>query len=152
MAHDKAKDRAYYQKNRDAILRRVAKWVRENPERVRQTGRRYYLQNRGKILAKQKQDQLADPTKIKRSWRKQNLRRKYGLTLDQYNALLAEQYNSCALCQESFRADKKPVVDHDHVTGRVRGILCQKCNMVLGFSGDSVERLQSAIEYLRKSR
>jgi len=55
----------------------------------------------------------------------------------------------CTLCGRPFSTPLRKCVDHDHKTGKVRGILCGSCNRALGLFGDSVERLQKAIDYLR---
>lgn len=72
---------------------------------------------------------------------------KYGLTVVDVDAMLAEQDGKCWLCQ------RKPavVIDHCHKTGRVRGMLCHGCNTGLGKLGDSVENLQRAIAYLERA-
>lgn len=79
------------------------------------------------------------------------LRRRYGITIDQYEAMLARQVGRCAIC----RTDKPGGnggrtfhVDHDHATGRVRGLLCSPCNSGLGHLGDSPGRLREALAYL----
>ena len=78
---------------------------------------------------------------------------KYGLSLDEIEDLLRSQGNLCAICKKhiEFSAqDKrdKPHVDHDHKTGKVRGILCLTCNTGIGMLGDSVELLDAAKLYL----
>ena len=77
--------------------------------------------------------------------------RKYGITLEQYNAMLAAQGGVCALCKMPGRFGKydKLDVDHCHETGRVRGLLCITCNHALGILGDNVEALEKAIKYLK---
>lgn len=72
---------------------------------------------------------------------------RYGITLEQYNQMLESQDESCRLCGR--RDIKKLHVDHDHKTGRVRGLLCSSCNMGLGLFADDFELLQKAIEYLK---
>lgn len=69
---------------------------------------------------------------------------KHGLTIEDYERLLAEQRGGCALCGSTDRL----CVDHDHETGRVRGILCFKCNTAIGMLGDSAAGLRRAFEYL----
>lgn len=65
--------------------------------------------------------------------RRSHLRRKYGLTPEEFEALLNEQDNRCALCQgEDPRSQTGWHLDHDHETGRIRGILCQPCNHLIG--------------------
>lgn len=70
---------------------------------------------------------------------------KYGLTPEDYRELLAAQNGKCAICQQEA---KHYAVDHDHVTGQVRGLLCDTCNVGLGHFRDDVGRLMSAAAYL----
>lgn len=86
------------------------------------------------------------------TWRKRNFRnkyKKYGLTFEEYEQMYEKQNGTCLLCktQQDFL-----VVDHDHDTDKVRGLLCNNCNLGLGHFKDSVESLLSAAEYLRKCR
>ena len=97
--------------------------------------------------------QLRHPDKRRYNELKQNLRR-LGMTVKQYNALLRKQNFQCGICK-TFDPGKNQfgnirfAIDHDHKTGRIRGLLCQSCNHLLGKAHDSVELLQSAIEYLQ---
>lgn len=78
--------------------------------------------------------------------RNQALIRKYNSTSEQYEAILTKQGGVCGICHEP-----KPYrlsVDHDHVTGTVRGLLCRDCNLGIGFLNDSIATLQAAITYL----
>jgi hypothetical protein len=81
-------------------------------------------------------------------------KRRYGITLAGYNALLEKQGGVCAICHQPQRETHKNgkaymlAVDHDHSTGKVRGLLCNKCNQALGALSDSVTLLQRAIDYL----
>jgi len=70
----------------------------------------------------------------------------YGLTLEEWHAMLISQSGRCALCCDPM---KDPHTDHDHETGAVRGLLCSGCNTALGRLGDSIEGLERAIAYLR---
>jgi hypothetical protein len=75
--------------------------------------------------------------------------RRYGITLDDYTSMHQKQGGCCAVCGVSEIEHGKPlVVDHEHTTGRVRGLLCHKCNIGLGLFGDDIFRLQRAINYL----
>ena len=82
--------------------------------------------------------------KRKLSNRKSHLKRKYGITLQEYDELLAAQGGGCAICGNPD-ADN---VDHDHVTGEVRGILCFNCNIAIGHIADEKDRLLLAFAYL----
>ena len=84
--------------------------------------------------------------KKKTSDRKSHLKRKYGLTLQEFDELLASQGGGCAICGNP-NADN---VDHDHVTGRVRGILCFTCNVAIGLIAEDEERLMGALSYLTR--
>lgn len=81
--------------------------------------------------------------------RDRQLRRTYGITLEQYNEMLREQNGRCKICgrKQPSRGKCFPV-DHDHKTGAVRGILCYQCNTGLGAFRDNVTILKSAIKYL----
>lgn len=79
-----------------------------------------------------------------RAW---SLQKKYGLSLEQYESMVAEQEGCCAICGE---VPQKLVVDHDHLTGNVRGLLCHACNVTLGLMKEDPARLLAAIGYLRK--
>lgn len=74
---------------------------------------------------------------------------RYGLTLDQHSQLLDSQNNKCAIC---FKVLLKPFTDHDHATGKVRGLLCGPCNMYIGHIQESLEVLESAKKYLIKHK
>ena len=87
-----------------------------------------------------------------RRWDK--LLKEYGITQEEYNELEAHQEYTCAICKEPETAMYKDVkcrlvVDHNHVTGVIRGLLCRACNIALGNFREDPKRLQSAIEYLR---
>lgn len=89
------------------------------------------------------------PKELASSWRS-HLNRRYGLTVEQYAAMLAAQYGRCAICRRELLSRRDTHVDHDHISGRIRGLLCRFCNHVLGLAGDSVETLRNAIAYLEK--
>ena len=79
-----------------------------------------------------------------------NRLRRYGISIEQFDALKAG--GSCPICANQY-VDKRhharqPVVDHDHVTGRVRGVICRSCNLGLGYANDDPEWLDSASFYL----
>lgn len=80
-----------------------------------------------------------------------NLRRCYGITLDEFDVLFAEQGYRCAICgvsNEDYSGKKSFHVDHDHATGAIRGILCHSCNIGLGNFKENGEVLHKAILYL----
>lgn len=82
-----------------------------------------------------------------------NRRYKYGITAEAFDALLAIQGGVCAVCRsdEWPGKDNRPHIDHCHATGRIRGILCGRCNTGLGQFGDDPARLRAAADYLERT-
>lgn len=93
---------------------RAKEWHRQNPERVRA------------IQLRKRENEC--PIKKKNSM----LKRKYGITIEQFDLMLAGQGGNCAICRMPPTAGKPLHVDHCHSTGRVRGLLCHQCNWYLG--------------------
>lgn len=83
----------------------------------------------------------ADPAKT----REYNLRKRYGITPEYYEELFHKQNGKCAICGTS---KEKLVIDHDHKTGKVRGLLCHNCNRGLGKFRDSPRTMLRVIDYL----
>lgn len=91
----------------------------------------------------------SDPrTKIRK--RRALLKHKYGISLEDYEAMLEKQGGVCAACGdvETRKDTQHLAVDHDHSTGVVRGILCQKCNTALGLLNDDPQRISALLNYL----
>lgn len=123
---------------------KVKEWQAENREKVRGYAKKYRDANREKCRAATKRWELEHPDQLAAYHRQRN----YGLTPTQHAALLLEQDGVCAICCQT---PKKWDVDHDHETGRVRGLLCHKCNTAIGLLGDNLTLIHSAQEYLRKA-
>lgn len=104
--------------------KRSIAWKKANVESTKMTSKRYYL-------------------KVK-----------YGLTMEQYDALLSAQGGCCACCgSDSVRGRGVYFpVDHDHETGAVRGLLCNPCNVGIGALGDCAEGVARALAYLERTR
>ena len=91
---------------------------------------------------------LRKPREAKHS----EIKYKYGITIDQYNKKLFEQGNCCAICgtDKPGGGHENLYVDHDHNTGKVRGLLCRNCNLMLGHAFDKIEILESGISYINR--
>jgi hypothetical protein len=100
---------------------------------------------------------------VRRLWDKNNkekikgyhLKHNVGITLKEYKELLQKQKNKCSLCNKPFSEKQirtRPVVDHCHISYKVRGILHQGCNSMIGFAKDKINLLQQGINYLNKNR
>ncbi len=121
----------------------------------------YYKKNKQKLLAYRKDFyENNKQTVIQRSkeWAEKNpeqrksnyLRSTYGITVEDYNLLYAKQKGCCAGCnRHQSELNKSLGVDHCHTTGIVRGLLCNKCNLAVGYVNDSIQILENLIKYLR---
>lgn len=81
------------------------------------------------------------------------MKRTYGIGLEEYHRLLQEQNGCCAVCKTAATASKKSrrlCIDHDHDSGKVRGLVCDRCNMLLGKSTEMLDILKSAVQYLER--
>jgi hypothetical protein len=89
--------------------------------------------------------------KVKITRRKVSLKKKYGITVDEYNLKLEAQQHKCAVCG-GVDNNKSLAVDHCHKTGKIRDLLCMSCNLVLGKVNDSPELLIKLANYLTKHK
>ncbi len=101
---------------------------------------------------KENRKQFYNSEKGIRSSRRSHLKRSFGMSLEEYEDKLKNQNNRCAICNSENSFDKWGVlaVDHDHKTGKIRDLLCFKCNTILGSVNDNPLILQKAINYLIK--
>ncbi len=116
--------------------------------------RKYYLKNKEKKKAQSKAWKRANPEKA-RSYRKNErdlrFRRVFGITLEDYERILEEQGGLCVICKGKDNS-KRLAVDHCHTTGKVRGLLCSRCNQGLGLFDDDEKKLRLAIKYLKDNQ
>lgn len=78
------------------------------------------------------------------------LLRSYGISEPDYKSLLESQGGVCKICGKECSTGRNLAVDHCHKTGKVRGLLCKKCNVSIGAFGDDIEVMSKAIEYLKQ--
>lgn len=106
----------------------------------------WYQSNRHKSTGYSRKWQKANPEKVL----DMHLQREFGISIEDYRALFAEQSGVCAICQGPGKPEKRLSVDHNHNTGKIRGLLCDSCNHSLGLLKESPEVLRRAAEYLEK--
>ena len=89
--------------------------------------------------------------------RKIKLKRDYGITLEQFNQMLIYQDYKCAICgnpEITIHNNSKKIqnlaVDHNHITNKIRGLLCKKCNLLIANADENIFILQNAINYINK--
>ena len=82
--------------------------------------------------------------------RESTLKRNFGLTLEDYDKMLVVQNSRCAICNvHQSKLDLRLAVDHDHETGKIRGLVCRDCNFFLGHLEKNYGLLLQALEYLK---
>ena len=125
------------------------KWRAKDPERHYATYRDWYHNGGGKEIVAAYKVKYYNPTRAKAK----DLRRAYQITLEEYEAMLERQDGLCAICRGDNAQTKYKrmlFVDHDHVTGKVRGLLCHRCNTGIGYMRDNISVLEAAISYLKE--
>lgn len=131
-------------------------WAKANPDKIRATKQRWYQRNKHKQQAYYQANRPRILALLKERYRNRDKKdrrlRTYGITDKQFADLFASQGNCCALCRASTPRHKNKdwSVDHDHATGKVRGILCNPCNTGIGLLGDNSDLCSAAAAYLRR--
>jgi len=97
-------------------------------------------------IARRKGLLRSDPNFDKR----RDLKRKYGISLEEYDLLFKSQGKTCAICKSKKSSGKGWHTDHDHKTGAIRGILCHFCNLALGHFKDDPDIMKHSIKYLNR--
>lgn len=124
-----SKERLEYVRKRDRESHARRYKSPETKEKHKLYVRKYRVENSDKVRLKQ---------------RKADLRNRYNMSYEDYENLLKKQDNKCAICDQVSVL----VVDHCHATGKVRGLLCNNCNVSLGLLKDDKEIIKKALEYL----
>jgi len=125
-------------------------WRQNNLEKMKEYRARWRKKNPAKMEAAGRKWRAANPEKQRATMRKRVLKR-FGLTPDEYDALVAAQDGRCAICQRADSGAKNRryfAVDHCHTTNKNRGLLCNSCNFLIGLCRDDPIIPQRAAEYL----
>jgi hypothetical protein len=139
----------WHEANKDHVRKYMQaygrKWRANNRQKHRAASRKWYAANKGRVAA----------TGHQRYERKRDgiLRLKYGIGLKQYYAMLLEQGGACAICQTQEpggRSKGQWHVDHCHTNKNVRGLLCDRCNRMLGYAKDVPAVLRAGASYLER--
>jgi hypothetical protein len=144
-----------FAKGDNGVLRRVCReckaeqhrqWRANNTERVKDWHRKYAQTPERKAAHRDRQRHYhyKDP----QAQADRNMRKKYGITLEQYQAMLEKQDGVCAVCGEGCKSGRALSVDHNHTTGQLRGLLCGNCNRGIGYLQDDPELIRAALEYI----
>lgn len=88
-------------------------------------------------------------TRWKKGQRRRHYKKKYGITIEQYHEMFKQQKGKCAICQKYRSRTRKLSVDHHHKTGKVRGLLCTRCNFAIGYANEDVKIIDNMKLYLK---
>lgn len=152
---------------KECVSAQTLQWAKRNPRKIQKISHKYSIA--GSTRAKRRKDYQKNKEvwhrrgkkfrmkpEAKNLYRRNHLQRKYGITPEMYEEMLLAQAGVCFICKKSEDAPRKGnpgdlrrlAVDHDHETGRVRKLLCHKCNTVIGLVGEDPLLLQKLKEYL----
>lgn len=144
--------REYRKKAGHKIKARHDERYRTDPEykaRKRRQYREKYQRNREWKLNWQTNYRRTNREKVRNADKNKRYKKQYGVTLEQFRAMLAEQGGACWICRKPFEKEADAQLDHCHATGKARGALCRMCNFAIGGFRDNIENLSRAIEYLK---
>ena len=163
---DKAVEKAYRDKNKE----KLSEWHKQNrlrnQEKVKAMARKSAIKHRVNNNAKKMERYYANPEKSKERYkaeyqmnkhkesyqkrlRNSTLKRLYGITIEDFDSMYIEQGGCCAICgKHQSELNRTLSVDHCHETGKVRGLLCRKCNAGIGHFDDDLGTMRNVIKYL----
>lgn len=153
----KERDKRYALENREKLreyhkqynidnAEKKRQYRKDNAERSRKYDKQYRIDNLEKVKGYYKTEEYRKRKK------KYYLMRDYNITMDDYNKMVAKQNGNCDICGK--HQDELKIfltVDHSHETGKIRGLLCTRCNLVIGCAKDDISILKNAIKYLKRN-
>lgn len=163
MSNEAAYHREWRRKNPEKSRAILRKWRLLNPEKVKEQKQRYYQKHKARVMEATKKwreehrEQLnaAERRAAKAPHRRKQRqvaqwKRRYGLTAEAAESLMASQNHACAICHTPFANLRKICVDHCHASTVVRGFLCNHCNVGIAQFRDNPDLLLAAVSYLRR--
>ena len=118
-SHCKECRKIYYQAHKTELIKYSRKYNRTHKDKILKQQREYSRTEKGKLIR-----------------RKQDLKKSYNITLEDYDHMFEQQKGVCAICGKVDVTGRRLAVDHDHKTGKVRGLLCTRCNVRVGILED----------------
>ena len=141
-------NKQYYEDNKENVLKQKREHYAKNKKKYSKRAKKYRANNSEKI----KKVKKCYTATHKKETKNLNLKRCYGITIEQYDQMFNVQEGKCKVCGKDQSELKQPLsVDHNHTTGKVRGLLCPNCNTILGHAKDDTDILQKVINYLKEN-
>ena len=138
MAYKHEEDRKKYYESHLEQIRKCKNEYKEKAKEIRKIHDNLHkeeLREKSKIYKEKHKDKI-------KNWR---LQKEHHITIQEYKNMFIEQEGKCAICGKKFNY---LCVDHDHNTGKIRGLLCHKCNLVIGYAHENIRTLISAAKFL----
>jgi hypothetical protein len=146
-----AEQKMYREKNKDRIAQYEREWRKKNAEKIAKKKSDWYFNN--KDVRKEYLDKNKERFKEVRQIHNKKLKFKgYNITEEQYLEMFNNQNGCCVICGTPQNELKCALhIDHNHETGKIRGLLCMKCNRGIGYFNDNIEKMKNAIDYIIKN-
>jgi hypothetical protein len=133
----------FYRANKEKVLIQCKEYYSSHAKEKYVYGKKWRKENKKAFYAMHKKWRDKNPDKLR------NLRlKKFNLSLEEYNVMLLSQRGVCKICGKT-QTKRSLAVDHDHKTGKNRGLLCTQCNLGIGYFEDNFLLLEESIKYLR---
>lgn len=130
--------------NKESHRKSCEKYNKLHPEKRKESYTNYAIRNK-ELISKNR-----NMPENKTRKRNGEIIKAYGITFNEFNQMVANQNNKCAICNLEFNNKKQTHIDHNHKTGIVRQILCHKCNVGIGLFGENIDLMKLAINYLER--
>jgi hypothetical protein len=159
------RNKKYYQEHKDNMNKKSHEYHKEHKKEEKEYHKKYRQENHEHIVAHSKNYRQENKEKIvmhrkeyndahKKERKEYRIKATFGLTLSEYNKIYISQKGCCAICKipesEIKGRWKSLCADHNHKTGKVRGLLCPKCNTAIGFFQDDSKIVKEVLFYLDK--
>jgi len=136
----------YRESNKEKISERNKKYRENNKEKISEINKKYRENNKERVAERVKNWAENNRERVREIEKRNRFKREYGITLEERDTMYDNQNGCCSICntpQETL------CIDHNHITGTVRGMLCTPCNLALGWVRDDINTLENMIEYLK---
>ena len=143
----------WYQMNKERIKTKFKEYYLNHKGEISNYYKKYYINHKNELSTYRKDYYYKHKEKEKVKMKKYRLKKQYELTISDFNNLLLAQNMRCAICNQplDLQNPNKVHIDHDHKTGKVRGVLCRDCNLAIGYLKDNPEYTKRATEYLERN-
>jgi len=124
--------------------------IYKTTESVRRASRKYQQGHKAQRNRSLIEWGKANPARLRLLRRRHTLKKRYGLTFESLGELRLSQKNLCPICDKELMTDRSTHIDHDHITGRVRGLLHAQCNRIVGYVENQKNKIDRALKYLEE--